>query len=146
MFSAPAFFRIQDTVPGHWTARRITSVSVAVTGCRSTHLTPADALVTVQQTQPDADFEIHVRADDMTAPVEVRAALLKLRKAGIVVARRPYERTFEQFSQIGLTEDDLKALIYEKPFFGTPAARLEVVDSQRKVVLELAIVVVGDLP
>ncbi|WP_321944886.1 hypothetical protein [Burkholderia cenocepacia] len=142
--STPGFYLIRKTAPESWGATRM--FPTGPVSLRSTYPTPAHVLATLPPAELPVELEIHVQADDMTAPAAVRAALLKLRDAGIDVARRPYERTTEQFSQIGLTEDDLKALIYEKPFFGTPAARLEVVDSQRKVVLELAIVVVGDLP
>ncbi|MDV3102912.1 hypothetical protein [Burkholderia cenocepacia] len=142
--STPGFYLIRKIAPESWGATRM--FATGPVSFRSTYPTPAHVLATLPPAEAPVELEIHVQADDMTAPAAVRAALLKLRDAGIDVARRPYERTFEQFSQIGLTEDDLNALIYEKPFFGTPAARLEVVDSQRKVVLELAIVVVGDLP
>ncbi|RXV64128.1 hypothetical protein D1006_40700 [Burkholderia stabilis] len=143
MFSTPDYFLIQEIVPEQWASRRISSVAVGVSAGRSTYPTPAHALALVLARDMHADFEIHVRADDMTAPVQVRCALLKLRDAGFGRARQAYELTAEEFSWIGLTVDDVEALRRTEPYLGTAAAPVLELVGNDKVALELAVVVQG---
>lgn len=143
MVSTHDFYRIDENPPGAWmlTWRGATTIRGY-----SGYPTPAHAVADVLQHNSHADFEVHVRADDMTSPVEVRCALLKLREAGYDQARRPYELTADQYTRIGLTDHDVKALTVACPFFGTSAARVLEREADGKIALELAIMVLGDLP
>jgi len=138
------YFLIRESIPGHWGLSFITSVIVGVSAGRSAYPTPAHALAQALARNPHADFEIQLRADDEQAPVEVRAALLKLRDAGVAEARRTYELTARELAQTGLTVEELDALTAGTPDLGTRAVPVLQRLDEDMFALELAVVVQGD--
>ncbi|ARK82151.1 hypothetical protein ABZO35_31185 [Burkholderia pseudomallei] len=143
MFSTPAYHLICEIVPGHWSQSLINLPSVGAAVGRSTYPTPAHALAQALGRNAQAAFEIHLRADDEQAPVDVRSGLLKLRDAGVAQARAPYELTARQIAETGLTVEELDALRADTLYLGAPAVVLEQLDAET-FALELAVVVQGD--
>ncbi|KWK68814.1 hypothetical protein [Burkholderia ubonensis] len=141
--STHGYFLIRESIPGHWGQSMITSVSVGVSAGRSAYPTPAHALAQVLARNAHADFEIQLRADDERAPVEVRAALLKLRDAGVAQARRTYELTARALARTGLTVEELDALTADTPYLGTPAVPVLQRLGEDMFALELAVAVQG---